>query len=791
MNQSNAQKALAYIQSKHPCSPEGQSQRHDDALKAGCACSNFKPISTTEIEWIFNNWINGKPDPQHLRAFKESFDYGKPNPRKTFNISNHKPKYSPPIPFSSISKQLSQLGYSNDEVVTFVKGSNQSHSINVPFNKIKSIHPDFIRVHLNPVQDGRAVENIVAYRNVLIDLDDDTTSADHKISQAKLSSLPIAFAVQTSPTRIQIAVRLNASNLKTAIKQANLALYIAQGENLKPDKAIQLHKTMRLANTTRHDKGFSFKHLEINDLKAPRPHFWKEYVKLPHKYFTRKHIVKNQIWWAEKGPSGRSNCFAINPNNMLSVVSQTAKDHQKDVSSTIQKVCFKEFPQVKLAIKLKRLASSKTAPKELQSKAEEKLACPKLQRSIRAFNKCWRWVDEIVRKEKWVKEIRRAICGLPEGRQFHNNQPYLIQTSPVFVKPKQGSCRWTLDFLRSKLIDPDDNNSIQYWTFLHHLRRQVIRLTTSNFQMRCHAGFIMGDPSIGKSLCLNHLILPMLGGRSAEVWNEVSNINNSFNAQMGEAEVLVCDDTIRPIPLANRQKFESILKSLVGAGNLELERKGTDCITLHNHPASFWGLLNDDESVKGLPTISEGSENKWNIYYFNNSPIEPIEGGYVNQFQKEINAFAHWLLNGNMISDCKKQLANEDIDYQSLFLTNDPNQTEDIKRFGMIVFHNDKGKKQFTADEPATQLLHFIDSLNTSREEWSGTAGEFVEFLLNISDYNKSMQTELSKICEGKINSKMGYMLRTLSKTHPQRVTAGKRTKHGCKWNICFNEDDR
>lgn len=502
------------------------------------------------------------------------------------------------------------------------------------------------------------------------------------------------------------------------------------------------------------------------------------YGEFPSKDAVKNEVVKDTIWWVEKGPHGRSDCWTMIEGDLLSVVGQRARDHKQDCSRALSKL-FNLFPRlVKEQARQRDVKDGKTTDKQTPPDAD----------AARSIKQCWQWLDDIVRKENWVKEIRKSICGLKTGRQFHNGVPYLVQSSSHFIKAKRGSCRWTLDFLRAKLIEADGENAVQYWTFLHHLRRQVIRFTTGDFKMLCHAGFIIGNPSIGKSLCLNHIILPLLGGRAAEVWNEVSNVNNNFNSQMSAVEVLICDDTIRAVSLTGRQKFESILKSLVGTGTIQLERKGHDCITLHDHPASFWGLLNDDESVGGLPTISGGSENKWSIYYFTKAKIEPVKGGYEAQLAKERPAFLHWLIEGDMIEDCRSQLQSDNIRYSDLFDDGSENQHEDIKRFGMKTFHHTSGREQFTKTEPATHLLHFIDNIGVSRDEWTGTAGEFVNYISELIELSKADQIELSKICGGKVKSRIGYLLRALAKSHPSRVQSIERTHKGTTWRVNFTQ---
>lgn len=172
--------------------------------------------------------------------------------------------------------------------------------------------------------------------------------------------------------------------------------------------------------------------------------------------------------------------------------------------------------------------------------------------------------------EKKTVHYAGPLAGQRSGLVEMCGWRVLVTNQPVMIEAARGAFPLWQEIIETHYGDFQDY-------FLTWLKAARMRVVAGGGPM-LPALVIAGGPDTAKSLCQNHLITPLLGGRMAKPWRYWTGETN-FNEDLCGAEHLMLEDEICPVKTEKRRMLGDALKASVANENTSLHPKGDKAIT--------------------------------------------------------------------------------------------------------------------------------------------------------------------------------------------------------------------
>ncbi len=354
---------------------------------------------------------------------------------------------------------------------------------------------------------------------------------------------------------------------------------------------------------------------------------------------------------------------------------------------------------------------------------------------------------------------------------------YLVTRKNRRVEAKEGC--W--DNIRSILEKQYGDRQLKY--FYSWLYRARYQLNHEKYNAG-HALVISGAVGGGKSLVINQVIQPMLGG-VADAERAMCK-DNQFNSDLIGAELLLVDDVKLSRKMEDRKTFGTKIKGLTASsGSVSCHPKGVDAFTL----SPLWRLviaINDTEDDLGaMPPLGEGEEDTIGdkIIMLKCHKHQLPFVGDVNQYDKieamikaEIEAFAYFIDNYQIPADIKQGDSRFGFDEfhhpELLDVLNQNSNERTLLSVTTSVLFNDEYRMDIVAEA------------GTGRRYWQGSAQEWSNALLTSKDIPHRVKSTIEgELAFGDSSVKAGRKMAVMAEISDGRVVKG-RTKKGIVWTI-------
>ena len=411
-----------------------------------------------------------------------------------------------------------------------------------------------------------------------------------------------------------------------------------------------------------------------------------------------------------------------------------------------------------------------------------------LTRQLRMLNYSARGEEgemSAVDKFKAYVELHNSVdaCGALAGRSIGyrpnetSSMKYLVTRKNKRVEAKEGC--W--DNIRSILEKQYGDQQLKY--FYSWLYRARYQLNHEKYNAG-HALVISGAVGGGKSLVINQVIQPMLGG-VADAERAMCK-DNQFNSDLIGAELLLVDDVKLSRKMEDRKTFGTKIKGLTASsGSVSCHPKGVDAFTL----SPLWRLviaINDTEDDLGaMPPLGEGEEDtigdKIILLKCHKHQLPFV--GDVNQYDKieamikaEIEAFAYFIDHYEIPADIKQGDSRFGFDEfhhpELLDVLNQNSNERTLLSVTTSVLFNDEYRMDIVAEA------------GTGRRYWQGTAQEWSNALLTSKDIPHRVKSTIEgELAFGDSSVKAGRKMAVMAEISDGRVVKG-RTKKGIVWTI-------
>ena len=333
-----------------------------------------------------------------------------------------------------------------------------------------------------------------------------------------------------------------------------------------------------------------------------------------------------------------------------------------------------------------------------------------------------------------------ALSGHQPGVIEANGNKVLITRGSKLIEPREGSRKNISRFINN-LFGKEQKGYV-----LAALRRDYIALRTGQ-HVQGQANFLAGVANCGKTLFINMIVIPLLGGTYANAYEYLSGRTN-FNGDWAGASVLLVDDEVAHADMESRRAFGARIKKLVSTTNQFLHDKGLRGMNLRPF-WRVWVAVNDEpESLRMLPPMCENLPDKVNLYYCQPGAVpmstdSPEERkALADAIAAELPAFCYALVNWKVPSGLSGG------------------------RFLVPTFHNIALMAKLTELAPETALLSLIDQCKFGNlidaDPWEASLAE-IEFCLR-----QQAERQFERACN--FNGALGTFLGRLKESRKDRV---------------------
>jgi hypothetical protein len=162
------------------------------------------------------------------------------------------------------------------------------------------------------------------------------------------------------------------------------------------------------------------------------------------------------------------------------------------------------------------------------------------------------------------------------------------------------------------------------------------------------ASVFCGSKGSGKSLLVNAIISPLLGGRVADAHKAFTSGAEGFNGELLGAEVWTVDDKVHACDIKSRRQFAASIKSFLYSGLTGFHAKFKEQISIRPWARLFILCNDQDEAIRVLPVLTDDIADKmhfWRCYSRNKFPTYTAEDwmAYGDAIRAELPAFAGYL----------------------------------------------------------------------------------------------------------------------------------------------------
>jgi hypothetical protein len=493
------------------------------------------------------------------------------------------------------------------------EGKPMSKGTTVPPIPLESDHALGTVVRVNPMAPGGAGDrDVTAYRHCLIECD--TAPLDLQWSAFLESKLPISVVVSSGGRSVHGWVKVDASNEKEFRERAKMAAdAMEEIDGIKVDRAtLNPSRLSRLAGCAR---GNNRQELLAVKLGAAN---WDDWLKYRQSIAPKVQHVEIQ----EKREHSEGNKYYY-------------RKKSKDI--LLWEASGKVMP---ISMEVARMFL-----KDDLADADKSAVDAELKKII--INRGLDYDGPLPGYRIGVHEERGSLY-------FCDSQPkWLDGKDPADATMGAG---WETIYQLMQGLFVQGDNWKPFGHFIASLKqsRECLRLALQDFgenrQVRSgQATVLCGPKACGKSFILNHVVAPLLGGRSQDAHKAFSGDAGGFNGELLGGEVWVVDDKEHASDIRTRKQFASNIKSMLYSGLVGFHAKHKTQISLRPFARLFILCNDQDDAIKVLPPLTVDIEDKIHLFRCGYAmPAMATEGNaewteYGRQIRFELPAFAGWL----------------------------------------------------------------------------------------------------------------------------------------------------
>jgi hypothetical protein len=255
-----------------------------------------------------------------------------------------------------------------------------------------------------------------------------------------------------------------------------------------------------------------------------------------------------------------------------------------------------------------------------------------------------------------VVDIGLSLAGYRVGIHHVNGRRILVPRSFTLIEPKEPKSPEDFRHIMA-IINGLLEEEASY--LLAHLKLDYLALSEGRLSGST-AVFIVGPIDCGKSVLLDHIITPLLGGRKGNAYGYLSGKTN-FNDELIGCEVHAIDDGNPFDTLEARKRFGNAIKEAVASGSMWCHPKGVAGFTVPAYRRLF--ILANPDDLELMPELSESLMDKIMILQAHTFKMPdnclplPAWGDvgarerFVATLKNELPYFIHCLLNWSIPAD--------------------------------------------------------------------------------------------------------------------------------------------
>ncbi len=200
------------------------------------------------------------------------------------------------------------------------------------------------------------------------------------------------------------------------------------------------------------------------------------------------------------------------------------------------------------------------------------------------------------------------------------------------------------DYL-SRLFDPE---SLQFFlAWLHRFYRSAYDGRLKKGQ----AVFIAGPVDVGKTLCGERLVGPLVGGKQ-EATDYLLN-NSPFNKELFEYALWTIDDDQASRDFRAHLRFSNLIKKVAANRTFNYHPKFRDALTVPWNGRVFVTCNDDPESIRILPDLELSIRDKIMLFKASDRAPTAFPEDTAEQIEQEMAFFARWLYDFDIPEDCR------------------------------------------------------------------------------------------------------------------------------------------
>lgn len=533
-----------------------------------------------------------------------------------------------PLPPPRLDGQRLHLAtcFNSDELVAFVlgvgpNGKPANNGAVVPPVPLTDDHDNGTFIRVNPMKpEGKSDADVTAWRHCLIECDKAPLELQWAAIQA--SGLPVSVVVHSGGRSVHAWVRVDASTAEEFRQRAaEAADAMERFEGIKVDrKALNPSRLARLAGRRRGDATQQLLALNVGAA------CWDDWVAQQKEQPQLEPLPVGEVH--AKPPS---------------TVQFYYRKHQKDyllVRDNNANVVPLTEAGLKSALKFEGLVD--IGDKEALERAAYDI---KLETGI---------------------DYDGPMPGYSRGLHVENGQRCFVNSEPQPVAADKSAANDVTEIgagwpnilaLLERLLLPDKSSRtivLELCWSLKLARESLfaaLRQPTEQGQRNVRPGPVTvfcGPKNCGKTLLVNHVITPLLGGRSVDAHKSFTSDSDGFNGELLAGEVWVVDDKIHSCDLKSRRQFGANIKSKLYAGKVGFHAKFKEQITITPWARLFICCNDQDEAIRVLPVLTDDLADKMHLFRCYSGEKAPTESAeewqtYGDAIRSELPAFAAWL----------------------------------------------------------------------------------------------------------------------------------------------------
>jgi hypothetical protein len=228
-----------------------------------------------------------------------------------------------------------------------------------------------------------------------------------------------------------------------------------------------------------------------------------------------------------------------------------------------------------------------------------------------------------------------VIAGYKQGLQIVNGVRLLITEEKQYIQSEQGECP-NIQYIMDELL-PDEQ--ADYW----HARLKLFFEALDSGAGFCfnQAFILVGETQCGKSLLVEQIISPLLGGDANAII--YLNENNRFNADLARAAHWVIDDQGEKLNFSRRVITDGY-KKCVSSPKIRVELKGGDVINVPTARMLTVLTNHGSKNINLIPEIEEDNADKISLFLASKVELKTKPNQETNvAIRRELAAYRYWL----------------------------------------------------------------------------------------------------------------------------------------------------